>query len=207
MLSGGQSLIPAMNLRLIAPELTVDIGELAELRGIEVKGVDVSQVPDGGGDHGSPWSQPMRLVGTWDGQALTLTEDVIRVSTNPMFPDEGPGTRIVNSESFTTRNDFYGGQLGLVNEFHRDRWTLDLRSTVALGGTHQELRIDGSQVRTIPGMAPQTFVGGLLALPSNIGVHSRDVFSVVPEVGLTVGYQLTDHLKTFVGYNFLYWKL
>jgi carbon-monoxide dehydrogenase medium subunit len=31
-LSGGQSLIPAMNLRLIAPELVVDIGELAELR-------------------------------------------------------------------------------------------------------------------------------------------------------------------------------
>jgi hypothetical protein len=42
--------------------------------GIEVKGVDISQVPDGGGDHGSPWSQPMRLVGTWDGQALTLTD-------------------------------------------------------------------------------------------------------------------------------------
>lgn len=37
-LSGGQSLIPAMNLRLIAPELIVDIGELAELRGIAVKG-------------------------------------------------------------------------------------------------------------------------------------------------------------------------
>ena len=37
-LSGGQSLIPAMNLRLVAPELIVDIGELAELRGIAVKG-------------------------------------------------------------------------------------------------------------------------------------------------------------------------
>jgi aerobic carbon-monoxide dehydrogenase medium subunit len=37
-LSGGQSLIPAMNLRLLAPELIVDIGELAELRGIAVKG-------------------------------------------------------------------------------------------------------------------------------------------------------------------------
>src|SRR3978361_1571979 len=36
-LSGGQSLMPAMNLRLISPELIVDIGELAELRGIEVK--------------------------------------------------------------------------------------------------------------------------------------------------------------------------
>jgi aerobic carbon-monoxide dehydrogenase medium subunit len=37
-LSGGQSLMPAMNLRLISPEIIVDIGELAELRGIAVKG-------------------------------------------------------------------------------------------------------------------------------------------------------------------------
>ena len=37
-LSGGQSLMPAMNLRVISPELIVDIGELAELRGIAVKG-------------------------------------------------------------------------------------------------------------------------------------------------------------------------
>jgi aerobic carbon-monoxide dehydrogenase medium subunit len=37
-LSGGQSLMPAMNLRLIAPELIVDIGELSELRGIAVRG-------------------------------------------------------------------------------------------------------------------------------------------------------------------------
>jgi carbon-monoxide dehydrogenase medium subunit len=37
-LAGGQSLMPAMNLRLISPELIVDIGELAELRGIAVGG-------------------------------------------------------------------------------------------------------------------------------------------------------------------------
>jgi carbon-monoxide dehydrogenase medium subunit len=37
-LSGGQSLMPAMNLRLISPELLVDIGDLAELRGIELNG-------------------------------------------------------------------------------------------------------------------------------------------------------------------------
>jgi carbon-monoxide dehydrogenase medium subunit len=37
-LSGGQSLIPAMNLRLVSPELIVDIGEISELRGIAVKG-------------------------------------------------------------------------------------------------------------------------------------------------------------------------
>jgi carbon-monoxide dehydrogenase medium subunit len=37
-LSGGQSLMPAMNLRLISPELIVDIGELTELSGIAVTG-------------------------------------------------------------------------------------------------------------------------------------------------------------------------
>ncbi len=36
-LSGGQSLMPAMNLRLISPELIVDIGGLGELRGIAVR--------------------------------------------------------------------------------------------------------------------------------------------------------------------------
>ncbi|WP_213284884.1 xanthine dehydrogenase family protein subunit M [Bradyrhizobium sp. sGM-13] len=36
-LSGGQSLVPAMNLRLVAPDLIVDIGELTELRGAAVK--------------------------------------------------------------------------------------------------------------------------------------------------------------------------
>ena len=37
-LSGGQRLMPAMNLRLVAPELIVDIGDLTELRGIAVSG-------------------------------------------------------------------------------------------------------------------------------------------------------------------------
>jgi carbon-monoxide dehydrogenase medium subunit len=38
LLSGGQSLMPAMNLRLISPELIVDISEIGELRGIAVDG-------------------------------------------------------------------------------------------------------------------------------------------------------------------------
>jgi carbon-monoxide dehydrogenase medium subunit len=38
LLSGGQSLMPAMNLRLISPELIVDIGEITELRGIAARG-------------------------------------------------------------------------------------------------------------------------------------------------------------------------
>ena len=54
--------------------------------GIEVKGVDISQLPDGGGALGLPFSQPMRLVGTWDGQALTLTEAPKSAQTVPGLP-------------------------------------------------------------------------------------------------------------------------
>lgn len=37
-LSGGQSLMPAMNLRLISPDIVVDIGGLRELHGVTVRG-------------------------------------------------------------------------------------------------------------------------------------------------------------------------
>jgi carbon-monoxide dehydrogenase medium subunit len=37
-LAGGQSLMPAMNLRLISPDIVVDIGSLSELKGMAVHG-------------------------------------------------------------------------------------------------------------------------------------------------------------------------
>jgi aerobic carbon-monoxide dehydrogenase medium subunit len=37
-LAGGQSLMPAMNLRLISPGIVVDIGSISELKGIAVRG-------------------------------------------------------------------------------------------------------------------------------------------------------------------------
>jgi carbon-monoxide dehydrogenase medium subunit len=37
-LAGGQSLMPAMNLRLISPDVIVDIGGLSELKGVAVRG-------------------------------------------------------------------------------------------------------------------------------------------------------------------------
>jgi len=46
--------------------------------------------------------------------------------------------------------------------------------------------------------------GGLLALPSNIGTQTRNRFAVIPELGVKVGYQLTDHIRVYAGYNFLY---
>jgi hypothetical protein len=139
-------------------------------------------------------------------ESLTLTEDVVRLTTNPMFPDEIAGTHVVNSESFSTNNNFYGGQIGAIASYRWNRWTADLRTTVALGTTTERLEISGNQVRAIPGGPTLVLPGGLLALPTNSGTFNRDTFAVVPEVGLNVGYQVTEHFRAFIGYNFLYWS-
>ena len=47
--------------------------------------------------------------------------------------------------------------------------------------------------------------GGLLALDTNIGGYSLDRFVVIPEFGMQVGYQCTQRLRVFAGYDFLYW--
>jgi hypothetical protein len=111
-------------------------------------------------------------------------------------------------DKFEVNNNFYGGQIGLNGELRRGRWSLNLLTKVALGSTHQTIDISGMQVITAaPGAnAVAGNFPGLLAQPSNIGRHGRDVFAVVPEVGLNLGWQATQHLKLFVGYNFLYWS-
>lgn len=116
------------------------------------------------------------------------------------------GSRFVVADRFSTSNDFYGGQIGVDATFQRDRWSLNVRPSVALGVTHQQVCIEGASTATVPGQAPQQLVGGLYALNSNIGCYTKNPFTVVPELQLRVGYQLTDRLKVTLGYDFLYWS-
>ena len=55
--------------------------------GIEVRGVDASQIPGGDGYPDLPFSHAMRLVGTWDGHALTLTEPPQPAAHAPGLPE------------------------------------------------------------------------------------------------------------------------
>jgi hypothetical protein len=112
------------------------------------------------------------------------------------------GTSFLVNDGFATKNQFYGGQIGLSGEYRLNRWVLGVDAKVALGSTIQTADIIGTT--SINGGSP--LVGGLLAQNSNIGHFTRDVFTVVPEIGLNVGYQLTPHCRAFVGYNFLWWS-
>ncbi len=117
-----------------------------------------------------------------------------------------PGTVFTIADRFETRNTFYGGQIGARAGWQRGRWCVNLTGKVALGNTHQEVGISGLTAFTTPGVATIIQPGGLLALPSNIGNYSRDKFSVVPEIGINVGWQVTNHMWIFAGYTYLFWN-
>jgi hypothetical protein len=149
-------------------------------------------------------------------EGLTVTEDVTSLKAVPGTTFFNPGNRFIVVDSFQTRNNFYGGQVGLDGEIRRGRWSLMGRMQVGLGVTHETVDITGSQTLITPAGGVTTFNGGLLAVPSkavggvvvpgNIGTFSQDRFSVVPQVGLRIGYNITPNLRVYVGYDFLYWS-
>ena len=116
------------------------------------------------------------------------------------------GTRFLIQDKFRTTNDFYGGNVGLNYERRMGSCFVGVRGSVALGVTHSETEISGSTQIVTPAGVGTTYPGGLLTQTSNIGRYSSNRFSVVPEVGVRVGCQVTERARAFVGYNFLYWS-
>ena len=110
-------------------------------------------------------------------------------------------------DQFNTRNQFYGGQVGVKVGYEMDRLSLDVTGKVALGANHEVVNINGFTTEFGPGSAsPGTFPGGVLTQPSNIGRTAHDDFAVIPEVMLKAGYRIRPGLQAFVGYDFLYWN-
>ncbi|MFL5245726.1 MAG: BBP7 family outer membrane beta-barrel protein [Gemmataceae bacterium] len=140
---------------------------------------------------------------------LDLEESIGIVETSQVLPG-GPfpaqaGSTFVTSDLFGTRNQFYGGQIGVDGNWHRGSWVLDVRAKVAVGTNHEVINIAGNQVGIGPA-GNSISTGGLLALSSNIGRSSRDRFAVVPEGAINLGYQVGPHLQVFMGYTYLYWS-
>ncbi|WP_040891851.1 BBP7 family outer membrane beta-barrel protein [Zavarzinella formosa] len=136
---------------------------------------------------------------------LSIFEDLTATSNDPNAAAPF-GTRIQVFDRFQTVNDFYGGQIGLAGEQRFGNFFFGYRGTVALGITHQKTTITGVTNTLTPDGSSSQSQGGLLALPPNIGTYNSDRFSVIPDVQLTLGYQVTKNLRVFAGYNFMYWS-
>jgi hypothetical protein len=133
-------------------------------------------------------------------EALGVSEDLRVPASSP----DSAGEHFQLKDDFGTRNNFYGGQLGARAELTRGMWSVGLLGEVALGDAQQLADIKGATRITLPGGAVQGFNGALLALPTNIGRHSRDRFAFLPEWGVNVGCQLTERFRLRAGYSLFY---
>lgn len=105
------------------------------------------------------------------------------------------------SDRFRTRNQFYGGQVGVRGEVRSGGWFAGLSTKVGIGNVHQRVDIDGRTDVTGQPSVP----GGLLATQgANLGRYTTNRFGVLVDLGLSTGYQFASWGRVKVGYDFLY---
>ena len=109
--------------------------------------------------------------------------------------------RVSEFDSFTTRNRFYGPQVGGNWHWDRGRLSIDVTLKTAVGLMTQDTGIDGGSTAALNG-ARLDQPGGLLALRSNMGEYHRLRLAYTSDLLLGVGYRLTDNLQLRLGYEF-----
>jgi Putative beta barrel porin-7 (BBP7) len=117
------------------------------------------------------------------------------------------------NDSFQATNQFFGGQVGLKAGVNYCGWSLVGTLKAAFGANQQTLTVNGSTTQSaLPGSAAaglgiptQTFQGGILTQPSNIGTTRQTDFSVVPSANIKIGYDLSPNVRLFAGYDIIYW--
>lgn len=135
---------------------------------------------------------------------LDLLEDLAIDSSSQSLVDS---TLTNFHDSFQTRNQFYGGQIGTRLTWQRDRFSFDITGKLALGATCETVNVQGTTVQ-YPGNSytPNIYPGGFFAQPSNIGRTTATQFGVIPSVELKLSYAVTPAWRVFLGYDFMYWS-
>lgn len=131
---------------------------------------------------------------------LALDEN-IDISTSSFDVPAGATINQRTFESFASRNRIYCGQVGAETRYVRGLWWVSGLVKLAIGGNCQQTDISGNAVDQIVGLSgPQT----LFAQTTNIGEHERSQFVFVPELGVTLGVRLLDHVDLTVGYTLIW---
>ncbi len=146
---------------------------------------------------------PFRLSFLAGVRYVNLREGLSIASTETLLDGSGAFT---GSDSFATRNQFLGGQLGAKAQLQFDQFDGSLLAKMALGNNHQTVSINGSSSVTGFGEPAGSTItpGGIFAEGTNIGNESRNVFAYVPEAQVQVGYNFLDRIRVFIAYDFLY---
>jgi hypothetical protein len=105
------------------------------------------------------------------------------------------------ADRFRTRNQFWGGVLGLRGEYRFGPVFVNLTLKGGVGNNRQTVDIDGySEVAGVSRLPT-----GLLAVQgANLGRRVSNRLSVLAEAGAQVGVQVSKHVRVTLGYDLLY---
>ena len=118
-----------------------------------------------------------------------------------------PGPDIVSiTDRARTRNEFFGGQMGLRGSWSWGPWKLDASSVFGLGDTRQWVNITGITEWTGPTGTFASVPAGLYAVGDNRGYYSRHHFTWMTEENVKIGYNLTQRATVNVGFAVLSWS-
>jgi len=109
-------------------------------------------------------------------------------------------------DGFSTKNQFYGGTLGLRGSYSTGRLSVDATARIALGDSHQIQNIAGGYWSANFKAPYDAGTEGVFAQPANEGTSSKDRFAVVPEAQIKIGYAITPRLRATIGYDFIYYS-
>jgi hypothetical protein len=132
-------------------------------------------------------------------------DETLTITSRSVIPTAIPNDPAIVDifDEFACRNQFVGANLGFQAELRHRRLFCDFTGKVALGNMNQQLNVRGFTNNSAFGV-DTTNVGGMLALIGNIGETTEDEFAYVPEVIVKIGWQWTQRLSTYIGYNGLY---
>jgi hypothetical protein len=136
---------------------------------------------------------------------LRIDDSVTINDSSTFIPSAGPipVTTFTSQDIFSSSNIFNGGEIGLKGQSQHGRLGFEFVTKVAFGNNRQKTYINGWNTIDSGGVVTDN-VGGLLAQPTNIGTHQRDVFAIVPEADLALKWDITCNLRATVGYMFVY---
>ncbi len=142
---------------------------------------------------------------------LRLSDDLdigesVTFTNNPAVP---VNSTLAVSDRFSTLNEFNGVDLGIASEWRCHRWNLGFLLKVGMGNTGSHVSIIGNNVATEPMTTPVASPGGFLAQASNSNMGNTfeyHHFTMVPEFGINVGFDLTPWLRLVGGYSLIYWS-
>lgn len=122
----------------------------------------------------------------------------------PSGPTHIAGSYFELDDRIDTQNDFHGLELGAIWQLQRGRTLWDFGWSAAFGSLTRRYRANGTTEFYASENFSNSYPGGFLVRPENVGSYEDTKFTVLPQARIGWGYCLCNNMRLNLGYSVLY---